>query len=92
MPSSSVYSVYIVRCSDGALYIGHAENIDERLARHNRGEATSFTAHRRPVSLVYSEGFSARKAAVARERQLKRWTHAKKEALIAGDLALLKRL
>jgi predicted GIY-YIG superfamily endonuclease len=33
-----------------------------------------------------------RAVAQARERQLKRWTRAKKEALIAGDLVLLKRL
>jgi len=29
--------------------------------------------------------------AVARERQLKRWTRAKKQALISGDLVQLKR-
>jgi predicted GIY-YIG superfamily endonuclease len=33
-----------------------------------------------------------RVAALTRERQLKRWTRAKKDALIAGDSALLKRL
>jgi predicted GIY-YIG superfamily endonuclease len=44
------------------------------------------------VQLVYSELHADRPAALRRERQLKRWTRAKKEALIAGDLALLKRL
>jgi predicted GIY-YIG superfamily endonuclease len=33
-----------------------------------------------------------RDLALTRERQLKGWTRAKKEALIAGDLELLKRL
>jgi predicted GIY-YIG superfamily endonuclease len=40
---------------------------------------------------VYSEPFASRKAAVRRERQLKRWTRAKKEALIADDMPSLKR-
>jgi predicted GIY-YIG superfamily endonuclease len=43
------------------------------------------------LRLVYSETHSDRDAALARERQLKRWTRAKKEALIAGDAVLLKR-
>ena len=30
--------------------------------------------------------------ALERERQVKRWTRAKKEALVAGDLAQLKKL
>jgi putative endonuclease len=39
---------------------------------------------------VYSESYDLLDAAIARERQLKRWTTAKKEALIAGDFATLK--
>ena len=42
--------------------------------------------------LVYSKEFSSRKEAMQREYQLKNWTKAKKEALIAGDLKLLKKL
>jgi len=44
----------------------------------------------RPVKVVYSESHDLLDAAIARERQLKRWTTAKTEALIAGDLATLK--
>jgi predicted GIY-YIG superfamily endonuclease len=42
--------------------------------------------------LVYAEEHSSLEVARAREQQLKRWTRAKKEALIAGDLRTLKRL
>jgi predicted GIY-YIG superfamily endonuclease len=42
--------------------------------------------------LVFSEEHASVLAAIARERQLKRWTTKKKLALIAGDLALLKQL
>ena len=87
-----VFHTYILRCADGALYIGNTENLDSRVNAHNAGEAALFTRKRRPVALVYAEVHPTRLAAVERERQIKRWTRAKKEALICGDLALLKRL
>jgi putative endonuclease len=87
-----VWYVYILRCADDALYIGETPDLATRLARHNDGRASIFTAARRPVALVYAEQHSNRELALARERQLKRWTRAKKEALIAGDLRLLKHL
>jgi predicted GIY-YIG superfamily endonuclease len=37
------------------------------------------------------EAHETRQSALAREKQLKRWTRAKKEALIGGDFARLKR-
>jgi tRNA/rRNA methyltransferase len=86
------YFVYILRCADQSLYVGHAEDLNRRIERHSRGEGSAFTHRRRPVSLVYFEKYSSRIAAMARERQLKRWTRAKKDALIAGDVELLKRL
>ncbi len=84
--------VYILRCSDNALYIGVTGDLDARLKRHNRGEGCTFTAIRTPVNVVYQESFATRAEAMKRERQIKRWTRAKKEALIGGDLETLKRL
>ena len=86
------YFVYVLHCADRSLYIGHTADIDARLAKHNGGEGSGFTRRRLPVVVVYSERHPSRRAAIARERQLKRWTRAKKEALIARDAALLKRL
>jgi predicted GIY-YIG superfamily endonuclease len=84
--------VYILRCADDSLYIGETDELGARLARHNDGRGCIFTASRLPVTLVYAEQYATRDGALRRERQLKRWTRAKKEALIAGDRALLKRL
>jgi predicted GIY-YIG superfamily endonuclease len=86
-----LFVVYILRCVDGTLYIGHTNEVQERLSRHNRGEGCPYTARRVPVTLVFSEPHPTRQAAAARERQLKRWTR-RKETLVAGDLDLLKRL
>jgi len=41
---------------------------------------------------VYSEKYATRSEAMQREMQLKKWSRAKKEALIAGNLELLKKL
>jgi putative endonuclease len=84
--------VYIVRCTDGTLYVGHTNDLAVRERTHNEGRGSTYTSLRRPVRLVYSESHDSFEKAIARERQLKRWTRAKKEALIAGDLADLKRL
>jgi putative endonuclease len=87
-----VFFTCILRCADDALYVGHASDLDSRIQRHNEGRGPEFTRHRIPVRLVYSEEHASQEDAVTRERQLKGWTRRKKEALISGDLHLLKRL
>ena len=84
--------VDIVRCADGALYVGHTTDLTQRERVHNEGAGASFTAKRRPVQVVYAEEWSSASAAIKRERQLKHWTAAKKEALIRQDFGTLRRL
>ena len=86
------YFVYFVRCADRSLCVGHTESLGMREKTHNEGRAARYTAIRRPVHLVYAETFKSLEAAVCRERQIKRWSPAKKEALIAGDTERLKLL
>ena len=86
------YSVYILQCADGTYYVGSADNVAERVKRHNAGDGAEYTARRRPVVLMHSECLSNKAAAVQRERQIKRWSRAKKEALIAGDKNQLREL
>ncbi|MGQ0694359.1 MAG: GIY-YIG nuclease family protein [Nitrospiraceae bacterium] len=82
----------MIRCADGTIYVGHTENPETREKEHNTGRGARYTAIRRPVSLVYTEAFQSVDAAVRRERQLKRWSLAKKEALITGNLERVKQL
>jgi predicted GIY-YIG superfamily endonuclease len=84
--------VYILRCSDGSLYVGHSANVSDRVLAHNAGRGAAWTACRTPVVLAFKEPCATEEDAVRRERQIKRWTHAKKEALIDGNLARLKEL
>ena len=83
------YLVYILRCSDGSYYVGSTQNIEQRLKAHHDGRAAMYTWSRRPVVLVFSEPCVSESAAVRRERQIKRWSRAKKEALISGDMKAL---
>jgi predicted GIY-YIG superfamily endonuclease len=85
-------SVYILRCSDGTLYVGQTNNLAARIEAHDAGTASTYKAARRPVELVYREPHASLDSAVARERQLKRWSVAKREALVAGDFLLLRQL
>src|SRR5262245_34923571 len=89
---AGVYYAYILRCADGSFYVGSAQDLDSRVKAHNDGHGATYTFKHRPVQLVYSEAFESETAAVSRERQLKRWSHEKKAALIAGNLERLKRL
>lgn len=82
MPST--HFVYIVRCSDGTLYTGYARDPQDRVDVHNSGRGARYTCSRRPVALIYTEQFESLSEALRREAQLKRWTRARKEALIAG--------
>jgi len=86
------YYIYILLCADNSYYVGSSEDVAERVRAHNQGAGAEYTKNRRPVTMVYSEAFTSRNAAIQRERQLKKWSHAKKEALIIGDLAKLKAL
>ena len=59
---------------------------------HSSRRAAKWTACRLPVTLVYSETFESKAKAMAREKQIKRWSRAKKEALIANDTKTLHNL
>jgi putative endonuclease len=85
--------VYILRCADGSYYVGSTRiELETRIGQHNAGHFGGYTATRRPVMLVWSQDFDRITDAIAIERKLKGWSRAKKEALIAGDYALLHEL
>jgi putative endonuclease len=85
--------LYILRCADGSYYVGTTRtDLEIRVAQHQQGYFGGYTATRRPVALVYSDFFDQIVDAIAAERQVKGWSRAKKEALIAGDLGRLPEL
>ena len=85
------FFVYLLSCSDGSYYCGHTDDLDGRMLQHERS-AVGYTATRRPVSLVWQGEFERRENAMDMERQIKGWSRAKKEALIAGNWERLSEL
>ncbi|MBW7851276.1 MAG: GIY-YIG nuclease family protein [Rhodospirillales bacterium] len=85
--------LYVLRCRDGAYYVGTTRgNLETRVAEHNAGTYGGWTAARRPVQLVFHQGFERITDAIAAERQVKGWRREKKEALISGQCHLLPAL
>jgi|SRR5210317_1513972 putative endonuclease len=83
---------YILRLQSGGLYIGATKNLEKRYAEHRAGSAGRTTSLDPPISLVYSEEHDSFSEARQREAQVKRWSRAKKEALVAGDKDKLRAL
>lgn len=84
--------VYILACSDAALYIGSTGDLRVRLGQHAGSKGAKFTRDHTPGRLVYYEGPFEFAVTLRRERQLKRWTRAKKLALIQNQTLVLTRL
>jgi len=82
--------VYILLCCDGSYYVGCTSgSMEKRVAEHEAGTFDGYTAHRRPITLVFQRAFERIEEAVSAERQVKGWRRAKKEALIRGGYAAL---
>lgn len=89
-----MFYIYILRTSSNTLYIGQTNNLEERLEQHRNKNTKSakYLKYFSSFSLVYQEKFPTREEAMRREWQLKQWSRAKKEALIAGDKIGLEKL
>jgi len=83
---------YILECKNGEYYVGSTIDMKRRLAEHQAGLGGRFTSSHLPVKLIYTEEYQTIEDAFRRERQLHGWSRAKKEALIKGDVELLKQL
>ena len=87
------YYVYILECADRSFYTGITSNLTQRLESHQSGKyKDSYTSKRRPVNLVYYCEFTDPNLAIETEKRIKKWSKAKKKALIAGEYEKLPNL
>ncbi len=78
--------VYILASGFKHLYIGVTSNLERRVAQHKAGTYTAaFTERYNIKQLVYFERFGGLDTAIAREKQLKRWSRVKKIRLIVAS-------
>jgi putative endonuclease len=64
------------------LYVGVTSDLNKRVGEHKEGLIPGFTKKYKVNRLVYYESTSDVKAAIAREKQIKRWRREKKVSLI----------
>ena len=75
--------VYIVtNRNHSVLYIGVTNSLTRRTWKHGEGAGTGFAATYRCNKLIYYEHYADVDDAFAQETQLKKWSRAKKIALI----------
>jgi predicted GIY-YIG superfamily endonuclease len=79
------FYVYILKCNDDSYYVGHTDDIEKRISQHNLKEHNSYTSKRLPIEVVFVQTFGTRDEAFNVERQIKKWSRQKKEALIEGN-------
>ena len=88
----SHWSVYLVRCRNGALYTGISTDVARRFAQHREGagKGAKYLRGRGPLRLEFRKTIGSRGAALRIERKIKRLSRIGKEQLIArGDLRLV---
>jgi putative endonuclease len=83
---------YILSLRSSSLFCGSTRFLDKRIKDHFASKGCRTTKIDTPISLAYSEEYPTYKEAFHREQQVKRWSRAKKEALIRGDIDELKQL
>src|SRR5450755_1706997 len=78
------YYAYIMSRLSRTLYVGFTSGIEHRVRQHRNDAFDGFSKTYRCHRLVWFESFQMVHSAIAREKQVKRWSRAKKIALIEG--------
>ena len=77
-----LYYVYILSSRRRTLYIGVTGDLPRRLYEHRHKILEGFTKRYNVTQLVYLESTTDVRAAISREKQIKKWSRAKKVALV----------
>ena len=71
-----MWYLYVLLCADGTYYTGITKDTKRRLHEHNKTKrGAKYTRARRPVQLIYVEGFSLHGEALRAERKFKSLTN-----------------
>jgi putative endonuclease len=80
-----VFYTYIVASRSHNFYVGVTSAIEVRVLQHKEGRFEGYSKRYKCNRLVWLERHSYIRNAIAREKQLKGWSRAKKIALIEGE-------
>jgi len=79
------FHVYILASVTRRLYVGVTHDLAYRLEQHRTGAGSTFAARYNIRRLVRAEAFATPSEAIAREKEIKGWSRAKKVALIESE-------
>ncbi|WP_372964395.1 GIY-YIG nuclease family protein [Marinobacter sp.] len=84
------WHLYLVRTSSGSLYTGITTDVARRFSEHQAGAPKGARSLRGkgPLTLEYQKLAGDRSRASKLEWQVKRWSRARKEALLRGEISL----
>jgi putative endonuclease len=76
------FRAYLMASQSGVLYLGVTGNLAKRVCQHKEKLIPLFTKKYNVTELVWFEPHSTAHAAIAREKEIKKWNRAKKTVLI----------
>jgi len=76
------FHVYFMASKSGVLYLGVTGHLSKRVYQHQQKLIPGFTQKYNCTKLVWFEPHSAARAAISREKEIKRWNRAKKISLL----------
>ncbi|MGI5949915.1 GIY-YIG nuclease family protein [Peptoniphilus sp.] len=81
----SEHYVYILKCSDGTLYSGYTNDLENRLKTHNSGKGSKYTRARLPVEYAFHLKCKDKSDALKKECFIKSLERSKKIKIINGE-------
>jgi putative endonuclease len=80
-----MWFVYLLLCDNKIFYVGITNDLQNRISLH-QNKLSIATKKYKVIKLIYCEQYPSKYDAAIREKQLKGWSHAKKQMLIDGKL------
>lgn len=81
MYKNGFWYVYLLLCDQKTFYVGIAHKVSNRVQNHIDKEPL-YTRRFSEIKLTYCEKYPSKYEVALREKQLKGWSHAKKQMLI----------
>ena len=85
------FYIYIVECSDGTLYTGQTQNLEERIENHQAGKGARYTITRLPIKLLWNILVESRSFALKGERYIKKHLSTRNKRRLANGNVELRR-
>ena len=79
------FHVYLLASDSGVLYTGMTNDLARRIREHKEKKVPGFTQKYNVTKLIWFEAHGRATSAIAREKQIKGWSRAKKIALIEAS-------